>query len=293
MKKIVGFSLVIIFVTGLLGRPVVNQNIEKKNLIERDRQCAQLAAQKGLSHALFKFMTPRAVVLPDFGHPLHGSKALQKALIDNKEKLEDKMTWEPVFAGVSHSGEMGYTYGKKKNGNYYGTIWVKSEKGPWRVAFSQGLWAMEVKTTPPNFDLYSYGKGSPPLVETDREFSRLSVTKGSAVAFYRYISSIGVAISASGPPRDQDTYAGLAAEEKKSSGKTPRTRLNWEPLLARLAAGGDLGYTHGYYRLVSYDKEGKKQYGFGYYVSVWQIQPDGRWKFVLDGGNRAPAPMRK
>ena len=52
MKKMVGFSLVIIFAMGLIGRPVVEKNIEKENLIERDREFAQLAAQKGLGHAL-------------------------------------------------------------------------------------------------------------------------------------------------------------------------------------------------------------------------------------------------
>jgi len=26
------------------------------------------------------------------------------------------------------------------------------------------------------------------------------------------------------------------------------------------------------------------------YLTVWARQPDGEWKFILDGGNASPAP---
>ncbi len=39
------------------------------------------------------------------------------------------------------------------------------------------------------------------------------------------------------------------------------------------------------------DKKGEITTTYGNYVTVWKRQPDGKWKYVLDGGNTTPAPL--
>jgi ketosteroid isomerase-like protein len=57
--------------------------------------------------------------------------------------------------------------------------------------------------------------------------------------------------------------------------------LTWEPVYAKVAKSGDLGYSYGVYS--SYDTESDTTRK-GTYVSVW-IRENGKWKFALDSGN--------
>ena len=65
--------------------------------------------------------------------------------------------------------------------------------------------------------------------------------------------------------------------------------LSWEPLRAEIAASQDLGYTFGRYAL----RDGETVKAYGVYVTVWKKQPDGSWKFVLDGGGTTPQQVAK
>jgi ketosteroid isomerase-like protein len=66
--------------------------------------------------------------------------------------------------------------------------------------------------------------------------------------------------------------------------------LAWHPVFARLAGSGDLGFTIGQYIFTGRGASGAAVQSFGKYMTVWQRQPDGSWKFVVDGGNANPAP---
>lgn len=52
-----------------------------------------------------------------------------------------------------------------------------------------------------------------------------------------------------------------------------------------MAASGDLGYTVG--DGVSRGEDGRV--GYTKYLSVWRLQPDGTWRWVVDAGNPRPA----
>jgi ketosteroid isomerase-like protein len=58
--------------------------------------------------------------------------------------------------------------------------------------------------------------------------------------------------------------------------------LTWEPLYADISRSGDMGYTYGLYKsFIKADSSVSR----GKYVTIWKKQPDGSWKYVLDGGN--------
>ena len=58
-------------------------------------------------------------------------------------------------------------------------------------------------------------------------------------------------------------------------------KLIWSPLFAAMAASGDIGYTSGPWLY----RTGGKDIAFGNYATVWQKQPGGKWKFLIDLGN--------
>lgn len=62
----------------------------------------------------------------------------------------------------------------------------------------------------------------------------------------------------------------------------PGFRLTWHPVFAKVV--GDVGMTSGPYEMHVADAKGEDHRSTGNYVTVWQRQPDGQWRFVWDGG---------
>jgi ketosteroid isomerase-like protein len=117
-------------------------------------------------------------------------------------------------------------------------------------------------------------------METDRAFSRLSVEKGTAEAFYRFIDDSGTALPRQGQPVTKQQYARFRREQASPR----RSVLRWEPDAADVAESGDLGWTRGRYELLRFEGGDTTRYT-GHYITVWKRQKDGTWKFVLDAGN--------
>jgi ketosteroid isomerase-like protein len=70
-----------------------------------------------------------------------------------------------------------------------------------------------------------------------------------------------------------------ALYEKRASSKTPK--LEWWPQKVVIARSGDLGLSVGPSAV-----NGKRG---GYYATIWRKGPDGRWKWIYDGGAEADA----
>lgn len=71
----------------------------------------------------------------------------------------------------------------------------------------------------------------------------------------------------------------------------PGFSVSWEPTEVVVSPGGDFGYSTGPNRFTVPDADGNLVTIPGRYVTVWQKQPDGAWKCVLDTWNtEASAP---
>ena len=122
------------------------------------------------------------------------------------------------------------------------------------------------------------------LLKTDIEFSRTSVEKGAAEAFYLYLTDDAVQLPAGLPP-----FVGREKIRQSMSG-SPKAVLKWEPVKAEVAKSGDFGYTWGNYEVSWQGEDGKTEKLYGKYLNIWKKQPDGTWKAVVDIGNQAPPP---
>ena len=117
------------------------------------------------------------------------------------------------------------------------------------------------------------------LLQTDRDFSEMSVNEGMFKAFLSYIDDNGVILRnksypAKGKEALKDYYS-----EKTDTGFI----LRWEPLYEKISGNGDLGYTYGLHTTTD---RSTGETSSGTYVTIWQRQPDGSWKFVLDTGTQ-------
>lgn len=123
------------------------------------------------------------------------------------------------------------------------------------------------------------------LLETDRQFARLSVAAGAAEAFHEYLAP-----NATGMPEGAHPIRGREEIYKRMAPSQKSYTLAWEPQDGAVARSGELGYTWGLYQVIPADTAAGEEIEYGKYLNVWQKQPDGAWKVLYDIGNKSPAP---
>jgi ketosteroid isomerase-like protein len=117
------------------------------------------------------------------------------------------------------------------------------------------------------------------LLKADRDFSEMSVREGMFSAFLFYIAEDGVILRDNSFPSK-----GRQALRERFSGKSDTSFvLSWEPLYEKISDSGELGYTYGIHSTLD---KATGQITKGTYITIWQRQTDGSWKFILDTGTQ-------
>ncbi len=117
------------------------------------------------------------------------------------------------------------------------------------------------------------------LLQTDREFSEMSLKEGMFVAFLAYIADDGVILRDNSYPEQ-----GKEKLQARFEGRSDTSFvLTWEPLFEKIAESGEIGYTYGTH--TNLDKA-TGTVTKGTYVTIWLKQPDGSWKYILDSGTQ-------
>ena len=124
--------------------------------------------------------------------------------------------------------------------------------------------------------------------EADSAFALAADLQGTGVAFARYAAPQGVMFVGSEVVTGSDAMRAVF-EVRQQLGST----LNWRPVFADAADSGDLGMTIGESVTMGRSAStGTVFQRFGKYLTIWHRQPDGAWRFVVDGGNASPTPAR-
>lgn len=115
------------------------------------------------------------------------------------------------------------------------------------------------------------------MVAADRAFSDSSAKFGMKKAFLDFVADDAVLLRPGYLPIvEGDVIKFLTSQEDTSFVMT------WTPKGGQLSKSNDLGYTYGVYEVKLKTKDTVLN---GTYVSIWQKQKNGDWKFVLDTGN--------
>ncbi|RIW15767.1 hypothetical protein D0X99_10105 [Algoriphagus lacus] len=118
----------------------------KESLLEADRSFSKMGREKGLKAAFLHFADPEAILLRDGSEPIRGLEAIGKSF--GPEVPGFVLAWEPEFARVAESGELGYTLGhfqaldsegKILNKGSYTSVWRKNSKGEWKWLIDVGV----------------------------------------------------------------------------------------------------------------------------------------------------------
>jgi ketosteroid isomerase-like protein len=145
---VVTFLVATIFLP--VSRPTVSasQKATAETLKQLEAEFMQAAAEKG-SAGYMSYYADDAVEVPN-GHAIIPGKANIAATMGFLDDKNNHLTWTPVGADVSASGDLGYTYGtwefhsKDKDGKptveygNYTSIWKKQADGGWKVVLDMG-----------------------------------------------------------------------------------------------------------------------------------------------------------
>jgi ketosteroid isomerase-like protein len=117
------------------------------------------------------------------------------------------------------------------------------------------------------------------LLKADSDFSAMSVKEGMFSAFLFYIADDGVILRDNSlPSKGKETL------RERFAGKSDTSFvLSWEPLYEKISESGELGYTYGIHTNL---EKATGHISKGTYITIWEKQADGSWKFVLDSGTQ-------
>jgi ketosteroid isomerase-like protein len=238
------------------------------------------------------FLSPRVPII-------RGRTATTDFLSTNPIAPSD-MQWQVIAADVSNDGSQGFTWaqgtstlnlgsGPVTSPSFFLLYWRRAAGGDWEIAAlvfnlggPQSLPLPAGFGTPDkkhrrNFPNTHAGEERAALLAVDAAFSAASVSRGLGPAFESFAAPNAIAVG--GP---QFVFGPEAIGEAFTAG--PNDVVSWIPRFSDAAESGDLGFSVGE---AIFDLETITF--FSKYLTVWQKQNTGEWKFVADLGNSRPA----
>jgi len=275
--------------------------------LERSLLAAELArsadaAGAGFVAAVVARLAPDAAYLAS-AHPILQGRPVIAALLDSDDPGHSRRaTFDPRRVTVSADGLIGHTFGwnvftvtaadgtTTTSFGKYSTMWER-RAGGWRMRVHvqnatgftpspapEGFALLDIESPVIRFD--DPRRTAVQIADADRAFAAASVASGTGTAFPAFADEDAVEIA--GPI----IYGLDAVIANHAEDPLPSEELvDWAPADAGASLTGDLGWTIGNATFtdvtgVAYTK----------YLTVWERDRDGSWKWIADMGNGRPAP---
>jgi ketosteroid isomerase-like protein len=260
---------------------------------------SQAIAAGGVAPALTAVLADDAVFLSPRADMVVG-KAAVGAFLASDPIAPSALSWTTIKADVSNDATQGYTWTQGSVTIDIGAgpltlpgmaliYWTREGAGDWRIA------AMNVSSGGPQALPLADGFGTPGnkhrrnfpgtdasaeadrLLAVDRAFSDASLERTLGVAFQAFAAPDGIAVGGG-----QFVYGPEAIGEAFAA--TPDDHVSWVPRYAGAAESGDLGFTVGDASFILPDVS-----FYTKYLTIWQKQNTGEWRYVADFGSSRPA----
>jgi len=278
------------------------ENPALTSLVEAERAFARTSLEIGARPSFMKFFADDAVVFRP--GPVRYKEAMKDIPLP-ANPLETSLQWEPLFADVAASGDLGYTTGPSvwtdhspaTRPPYYGfyfSVWKKQSTGEWKVAFDIGTEQPGPYTGSRTFHASTVIERKEPtpastpeehivsLMNAEREFLEAVQKDGALNAFTRYAGKEARVYREGKTP-----IIGIDSLRAHFSAKPYMSQ--WNPMFCDVALSGDLGYAYGGYEVAA-PATAPDQVEHGFYLRVWKRDGINAWKFVADVTSVLPPP---
>lgn len=214
--------------------------------------------------------------------PVNAHETLKASPDENLAEPRKHLVWWPLYAGISKSGDLGFTTGpyaidEDRRGHYF-TIWKKEASGAWKWVLDAGVGAdasAEAAQGSPVAFMPTSRAGS---ASPDEAFRDVGVIEGEIAAraeenllsaYEAFLDDDSRLHSDGSPP----------AKSREGRGAVFAVRppaLKFAQLGGGASAAGDFVWTYGEGR---WSEEGGEK--LGHYVRVWRKRRAG-WRIVFD-----------
>ncbi len=282
----------------IAASPVMAQTPDAAPVVAAERAFAADAPSMGVAGSFNKWSTPDAIVI--------GGGQVQRvrdAYPDGPRPADEPLLeWWPNFAGVSRSGDMGFTtggvqVGGRRTGHYF-TIWQRQPDGSWKWVYDGGSGASAADVPGPETE--------PAILEPGPQLVLAVGPNGERPAgvpsewAMRDVTAREVQL-ARAAATDQRTAHLAAMADNGRLYVAPRPPAIGRAAFAEALSAwpatfrfgptegggasryGDLVWTYG---TAAWERDGQAR--TGHYVRLWQRQ-EGGWKIVL--AQLIPAPI--
>ena len=276
----------------LLGVTVIaqGQTTPLQEMVKTEQAFSKMAEEKTTREAFMAFIADDGLLFRP------GAVNGKKWMIEHPVPPSDKkplLAWQPNFAEMSASGDMGYTTGpwefkadikdaKPSGYGHFVTVWKKQADGSWKWTVDIGishpesggpqtLWHPTEKNEPAKSQSVHAANALPVLLDRERMLNLDHVEQSTSAALIGYASRELRVYRAGSLPfigRDASNRALIRI----------KGRFKSQTISGDVSRAGDLGWTHGTYDLTDANQKVIER---GSYVRIWKRQ-GGRWEVVLD-----------
>lgn len=258
-------------------------------LVEAEKSFEREAAELGVEKGFLANIAPDAVLLRPA--PLPAAQALSRT------PPALTLTWEPSFAEIAASGDLGYTTGPFQarrsdlvtiNYGHYVSVWRKDDDR-WHLVIDGG------SSHPPPLDLpdrfaYAAARISARSADPAAELKSLRAAEDTLIAALAADTGRGLpALLAVAAPDLRYFPPGsfpLTGKDAVQTALLSRAdTLGYTPRGSAVSAAGDLGYVYGE---ATRQTSPKAPIERGGYLRIWRRAADGRWRVALDLTITAP-----
>jgi ketosteroid isomerase-like protein len=233
------------------------------------------------------------------GAPMFGTAREARVAFIARYGAPKHYDWQPRYAIAGTDGRFGCVVGSStltvadsvRRGTYI-TCWQHDGRGAWRIAGQQrsdgaatavAAMATESELTggvPHSAERPSGDDALGAAQDADSAFARLgSEPAGPGPAFVQFAADDAM-FPGPAPTR------GAAAIGKSFDGYPADRVLTWSPRREFGAAGGGLAFTVG--DAATKIRQSGAGLGRSHYFTVWRLEADGAWKWILDLGSQSP-----
>jgi ketosteroid isomerase-like protein len=261
---------------------------------------SEAIAANGVATALTAGLADDAVFLSPRTNMVVGNTAIATFLTSDPV-APSALSWTTIKSDVSNDASQGYTWTQGSVTIDIGggpltlpgmalIYWKREGAGDWQVAAinisSGGPQTLPIPDgfdTPDtkhrrNFPNTDAAAQAEQLFAVDGAFSDASLERTLGVAFEAFAAPDGIAVGGG-----QFVYGPAAIGEAFAA--TPDDHVSWVPRFSGAAESGDLGFTVGDASFILPDVS-----FYTKYLTIWQKQDNGDWRFVADFGSSRPAP---
>jgi ketosteroid isomerase-like protein len=270
--------LTLLAAASLIAAPALAEPVTPAPVVAAERAFAVDGLALGVKASFLKHSAPDAIVIQP--QPVNAHESLAKA--PDARPGDPALEWWPVFAGISKSGDLGFTTGPyavagQRRGHYF-TVWKKQLNGEWKWLFDGGTPSDPAGAPGPGGPVGFLTVADVPPMDSARALAEVMAVEDAlaTVAVTDLKAGFLAVYACDGRMQGSALPPATTCEAAEVEMATRPAAARLKTLGGEASSAGDLVWTYGVMDWSGIGGETR-----GHYVRVWQRRADG-WRIVFD-----------